>query len=147
MAKCEWCGVRFNKSDAEEIFDSEAYFWYFDYKKIRPCLCGECAVKAVFDEDDEGIYFDTCDECRKEFDLKEEETAFRLFADKYGGSATLRDYWDDRILCADCAAQVFYNDITEDSDYDDDEDRNEGCVACGNPAYPDCMSGCPAFDD
>ena len=30
--------------------------------------------------------------------------------------------------------------------YDDDDGEN-GCVACGNPAYPNCMSSCPLFDD
>ena len=23
----------------------------------------------------------------------------------------------------------------------------EGCSACGNPAFPDCTSSCPMFDD
>lgn len=27
------------------------------------------------------------------------------------------------------------------------EDMPEGCSACGNPAYPDCKSGCNMFDD
>ena len=31
------------------------------------------------------------------------------------------------------------------SNYEDD--MEEGCSACGNPAYPDCKSGCPMFDD
>ena len=26
------------------------------------------------------------------------------------------------------------------------DDMPEGC-ACGNPAYPDCQSSCPLFDD
>ena len=44
-------------------------------------------------------------------------------------------------------------------DYDPSEDEEEeeeeeyygsgdfGCTACGNPAYPDCKSSCPLFDD
>lgn len=28
-----------------------------------------------------------------------------------------------------------------------DNDEDEGCAACGNPAYPDCMSSCSMFDD
>ena len=27
------------------------------------------------------------------------------------------------------------------------DDMPEGCAACGNPAYPDCRSSCPLFDD
>ena len=29
----------------------------------------------------------------------------------------------------------------------DDDDSDEGCDACGNPAYPDCKSSCPLYDD
>lgn len=28
-----------------------------------------------------------------------------------------------------------------------DDDMPEGCAACGNPAFPDCTSSCPMFDD
>ncbi len=24
---------------------------------------------------------------------------------------------------------------------------NPGCVACGNPTYPECMTHCPMYDD
>ena len=27
------------------------------------------------------------------------------------------------------------------------DDMPEGCASCGNPAYPDCQSSCPIFDD
>lgn len=27
------------------------------------------------------------------------------------------------------------------------DDMPEGCVACGNPAFPDCTSSCHMFDD
>ncbi|WP_163428033.1 hypothetical protein [Eubacterium pyruvativorans] len=29
----------------------------------------------------------------------------------------------------------------------DDDDMGDGCAACGNPAYPECMSSCPMYDD
>jgi len=32
-------------------------------------------------------------------------------------------------------------------DYDDSEGGDEGCAACGNPAYPECKTSCPLFDD
>ena len=115
MAKCEWCGSRFSKAVAEEIFEEEAFFWYFSYKKIRPCLCGNCAIKAVFEDQDEGVYFDTCEECGKEFDLGEEEYLFRTYTEKFGG-ASLRDYWDEKVLCAGCALEIFNDKRTEDTD-------------------------------
>lgn len=36
--------------------------------------------------------------------------------------------------------------IIEDCE-DDEYDSDEGCMACGNPAYPDCKSSCSMFDD
>ena len=27
------------------------------------------------------------------------------------------------------------------------EDGEQGCIACGNPAYPECKASCPLFDD
>ena len=32
-------------------------------------------------------------------------------------------------------------------DYDDEDDGDVGCAACGNPAYPNCKTSCPMFDD
>ena len=28
-----------------------------------------------------------------------------------------------------------------------DDDSLDGCVACGNPAFPNCTGSCPIFDD
>lgn len=28
-----------------------------------------------------------------------------------------------------------------------DDDMSEGCAACGNPAFPNCMNSCSMFDD
>ena len=36
-------------------------------------------------------------------------------------------------------------DLATDDDWGDDSDF--ACDACGNPAYPDCKSSCPLFDD
>lgn len=33
------------------------------------------------------------------------------------------------------------------SEYDEDNDTEVGCDACGNPAYPACKTSCPLFDD
>ena len=29
----------------------------------------------------------------------------------------------------------------------DDDSGDEGCMACGNPDYPNCKSSCPLCDD
>ena len=34
-----------------------------------------------------------------------------------------------------------------EDDYDDDDEGDVGCAACGNPAYPNCKTSCPLFDD
>jgi len=36
-----------------------------------------------------------------------------------------------------------YDEDADEDDYGDDE----GCKACGNPAYPHCKDSCPIFDD
>lgn len=51
-------------------------------------------------------------------------------------------------LCFDCALNKFVEDTGHDPYADpEDEGENPGCVACGNPAYPDCMDSCPMYDD
>ena len=40
--------------------------------------------------------------------------------------------------------ETFVVDLTAE---EDDDEPEEGCSACGNPAYPDCKSSFPLFDD
>lgn len=55
--------------------------------------------------------------------------------------------------CKDCGARASescHGGLAFDAEYfdDDDQDYSEfACNACGNPAYPDCMSSCPLYDD
>ena len=57
--------------------------------------------------------------------------------------------------CPDCGffkLKSYYARLEEQNErflksYFDDDDLPEGCAACGNPAYPDCQSSCPLFDD
>ena len=64
--------------------------------------------------------------------------------------------------CFDCAVDVAYemyyeeelidpylDDDDEDTDFDNEsaEYKDVGCTACGNPAYPNCKTSCPMFDD
>lgn len=84
-----------------------------NYDNLAIRLCLDCAINAIDDEVD-GVYFETCEECGKRFDLIEEQSKFRYYPDDYG---RLRDYWDDKILCAECAA--------EEADSRYEEYRNE----------------------
>lgn len=58
--------------------------------------------------------------------------------------------------CVDCANTYDADDGSwdwEDEDeyedkYGDDENgKSFACRACGDPAWPDCMSGCNLYDD
>ena len=54
--------------------------------------------------------------------------------------------------CTECGARAYesqYGGLAFDAEYFDDygEDSDVGCIACGNPAYPDCKTSCPLFDD
>lgn len=106
MPKCEWCGTVFDLDEAESIFTSETYC--LAYENITKCLCGNCAVQAIEDEVD-GVYYETCEKCGKSFDLIEESAEFdRNFSWENGTS--LRDYWNDQIICCDCALSKIEND-------------------------------------
>ena len=54
--------------------------------------------------------------------------------------------------CVECHARAFesqYGGLAFDAEYfeNEDNDSDVGCIACGNPAYPDCKTSCPLFDD
>ena len=102
MAICECCGNEFDKKEAESYFISECGM--FSYDNFKKCLCGKCAVDAI--EDCENyVYYEKCEECGKEFDLAEDESRFAEHFPWYNGTR-LRDHWDNKILCADCALEL-----------------------------------------
>ena len=44
--------------------------------------------------------------------------------------------WDgETYYCPYCAVE------------EDDDEMSETCIACGNPAYPDCCLGCDILED
>lgn len=102
MATCEWCGNEFDIQEAEDEFISETF--RLSYANIRKCLCGECSVDVINDEVD-GVYFEVCEECGREFDLIEAQTEFNNNF-SWANGTELRDYWDDKILCSDCALKI-----------------------------------------
>lgn len=143
MRKCESCGKRFDPEDAEDYFIEETFL--LSYDNLKKCLCGECAVKALEDKED-GIYYETCECCGKVFDLVFDEEEFASHFSWCNGTS-LRDYWDDKIRCADCALMAAESDDS-DENYDfDDDSESPACRACGNPDYPKCMDSCRVYDD
>ena len=95
MKKCEWCGNEFDLSEAEDEFESGHPG--LSYKNIRKCLCGSCAIDAINDMVD-GIYFERCEKCGKKFDYIVDSSEFERY-----NSLSLIDFWEDQILCCDCA--------------------------------------------
>lgn len=142
MAKCENCNERFDRDEAASYFEMETGL---SYDNLRKTLCGECAVQAIEDLED-GVYSETCEECGRTFDLIEDQADFDSHFDLSNGTS-LRDYWDSKILCCECAIEKAEEDMESDDDDDDDDGMSPACSACGNPAYPECMDDCPLFDD
>lgn len=101
MAKCSRCGARFNREEAEDRFGFEHPD--LNYEHFRGTFCGNCACE-VIENEESGYYFETCDRCRKKFDLFADETDFMMRNWEYDGS--LRDAWSEfhYLLCADCAS-------------------------------------------
>lgn len=102
MLECEWCGKIFDPQEAEDYFDSEVYT--LTYSNMRKCLCGECAVKAVEDDDD-GVFFETCENCGCTFDVIEHKGIYANHFPWYNGTSLL-DEWSNGILCAYCAIEA-----------------------------------------
>lgn len=75
----------------------------------------------------------------------------------------MEDYGDDIWHCNVCSLEITIDglsgkivdsteNINEFLDYDEmyettEDDQPFCCVACGNPAYPDCMDSCKIFDN
>ena len=143
MPKCEWCGKSFVLSEAEDDFEMEMEI--LSYSNIQKHLCGACAIEAI-EQNVDGVYFETCENCGKSFDLILDKSAYSNHF-SWDNGTSLYDQWDDQILCAECAIEAYEARVDEEYDEDNDDSEDEGCVACGNPAYPDCKSSCQLFDD
>ena len=145
MPKCEWCGKSFDLSEAEEEFVME--MGTLNYRNIQKCLCGACAIEAIEQEAD-GVYYETCEKCGKDFDLFIDMGVYSNHF-SWDNGTNLYDQWrsSNQILCADCAIEAYESEVDEEYDENNDASDDEGCIACGNPAYPECKSSCPLFDD
>lgn len=102
---------------------------------------------------------------------KTDEEIVRSFMDGYPvchcGAVMVQDFETELWICPNCDFEVEdadeyestgpYAELFQDisllnsyNEYYDDEEYDEpgpGCEACGNPAYPDCKTSCPLFDD
>lgn len=74
----------------------------------------------------------------------------------------MEDYGDDIYHCNFCSLEFEYDPVSRMimnpsenineyvdvyQEYDGvDDSQPDCCVACGNPAYPDCMDSCKIFD-
>ena len=109
MKTCEWCGIEFDPDEAEDMFIDE--FPQLSYRNLTKCLCGNCAITAIEDQDDD-VYIEECESCGARFDLFE---ACREFESEFSGD--LLDQWDDGILCAECAIRKVEEKIEEQERY------------------------------
>ena len=98
MAVCDCCKNEFDLDFDRETFEIETLLCY---QNLRKCLCSDCAIQAIEDQDD-GIYFETCERCDRTFDLFEEMSRFDSHFPWYNGTR-LRDHWGSGIICSDCA--------------------------------------------
>lgn len=64
-------------------------------------------MQAIEDEVD-GVYYETCEECGKVFDFIEDSNEFGSHFNWYD-RMDLRDCWRNKILCCDCAVDVLHD--------------------------------------
>ena len=112
MPKCEWCGKSFDSEEAADYFESE--MGILTYSNVKKCLCGECAVQAINDLDD-GVYFETCENCGLTFDVMEHKGIYADHFPWYNGT-NLYDEWGEKILCAYCAIDASDSRAAEDEE-------------------------------
>ena len=110
MAKCEWCHKEFNREDAEKDFSSYFSHLPLSYDQIEKCLCGSCAID-VIEEDVDGVYFETCEECNRRFDYVEDNARFGREQD-----GLLLDWWKSGPICCDCAIEAVEEQMANQED-------------------------------
>ena len=102
---CEVCGAEFEYNGAEDFFEDE--YPGLPYQNFRKCLCGDCAVQAINDQE-EGVYFEICEKCGNSFDLIEDSANFNQYSRCDG--IELMDVWEEKILCCRCALERIEED-------------------------------------
>lgn len=90
------------------------------YEKMPITLCPNCANEA-FDDGEDGLFFETCGKCGKQFDYFEDRGHFNTYNTDSGIS--LSDCWVSDILCSECALDIVDNLFHhEEDDLDTSDD-------------------------
>lgn len=110
MPICARCGKKFNYDDERDAFCEESLL---NFETMKLSLCSKCALQAIEDQED-GIFTETCEKCGKTFDPVEDEGEFysHLRDDPFA------DYhMYGYCLCAECAFYA-YTDSSESENND-----------------------------
>lgn len=107
MKKCSRCGSEYDKNDVN--------FLFADVNRVPVDMCEECLERA-YDDGEEGLFFDTCEECGKDFDVISEKSIYDSNVPWEDGVGF--EGWG-RVLCAACALEERQKLI------DDPEEFNE----------------------
>ena len=139
---CWNCGEKFDETDARDEFDME--YPEIGYSNLREPLCEDCAKKVIEDEI-EGICFLNCSRCGKQFDYADDSGTCNSILGRNLWSA----WWDlnSGVLCSDCVERAYSEKATVYEHEEQEDSMEDGCAACGNPAYPDCKASCPLYDE
>ena len=101
MKKCERCGKLYDEETDKLVFNDE---WPpFKYDNIRPTLCLEC-IEEAYDDDEEGVYFDTCELCGQEFDYGRDN--YDILVNRR--VRELFPVWKEvgKVVCGDCVGKM-----------------------------------------
>lgn len=92
--KCVRCGEEYEKD--------EVCITFADINRVPMNMCEECLDKA-YEDGEPNLFYDTCEDCGKDFDVIEEDM-------KYSENVPWEDGLDrndyGRILCAACALEA-----------------------------------------
>ena len=91
MSICSRCGCEYEKEDVVLL--------HADVNRVPIDMCEECLEKA-YEMQEDGLFYDTCEECGKDFDVMEEKAKYLSQIPWCDG---LGFEYFDKILCADCA--------------------------------------------
>lgn len=104
MAICTRCGEEYKKDEVSLL--------HADVSRVPVDICEQCLEDAYY-SGEEGLFYDTCEECGKDFDVMDEKTRYMEFIRGDEG-VTFEDF--DKILCADCAIEELAKMFRDDED-------------------------------
>lgn len=139
IAICERCQIKFDIEEASEEFLDECLK---EWNNLKETLCAKCSIEAI-EACEDGIYFEFCERCGKEFDHTEK---YR-FENEHPENDSILDFTEE-ILCFDCLEQA-YDDwcdeqrkIERELGIENDEKPYKDCPKCGSIMYWDEVWQC-----